>query len=362
MDIVTQAILGAACGQIICHRRLGKKALFWGAIGGIIPDLDIFIRTSDPFSGIIYHRGFTHSLFFAPLVSPLLGSLLWKFHKHDNSTESRKYLKDWILLLFLSLITHPLLDVFTTYGTQLLSPFSNHRFALHAVAIVDPFYTIPLLLPILWAFRDKTSLLTASRSATTLLILTTGYLLYTWYENQQALRLTAEQLSLERVTATKINAYPTMFQPYLRRIVIHTPQDIRIGYLTTWSPQTVNWHIYPSIQSPLIDKALNTREGRLWNWFTAGDIFPRLIHNPTKDSYTIELRDLRYGLPGESLIGMWSIQATFKSDGAQLEPFRWAKYSPKIDKQSIKNLLLASLGYSSPYFSKQEDLAERDEL
>ena len=92
---------------------------------------------------MVAHRGITHSIFFLPLLAPVLGEIAHRFDKKYN-----RWL--WTHLAFWALITHPLLDWQTAYGTQLLYPFSSHRFALDAVGIIDLFYTVPLIVAVVW--------------------------------------------------------------------------------------------------------------------------------------------------------------------------------------------------------------------
>src|SRR5919106_876172 len=144
MDPVTQGVLGAAFGQAAFAHRLGRRAVGWGALGGLAPDLDLLVIPAlGPLAEFRYHRGLTHALWFGPVVGSLLGWAVWRWHAR-RGREGGEGPGPWIGLFVLALFTHPLLDLFTTYGTQLLWPFSRHRFAIDAVAILDPLYTVPL--------------------------------------------------------------------------------------------------------------------------------------------------------------------------------------------------------------------------
>ena len=143
MDTATQALLGAVVGQATFSHKLGGRALLFGAAGGLIPDLDVLaVVTHGPFGEFIHHRGFTHSLWFGPVAGPILGWGIWHYYRWRGRTGpgepgERSRLSAWMGLMILALLTHPLIDIFTTYGTQLLAPFSRHRTALNAVGIVD---------------------------------------------------------------------------------------------------------------------------------------------------------------------------------------------------------------------------------
>jgi inner membrane protein len=144
VDSLTQLALGASLGEVALGRRVGRKAMAWGALAGTLPDLDVLaypLLTAA--QELRWHRGPTHSLFFAPLAAPLLGLLVaWIYrHRHDAHSDWR----GWAWLFFLALWTHPLVDWLTVYGTQLLWPLTDHPYELGALFIIDPLYTLPLL-------------------------------------------------------------------------------------------------------------------------------------------------------------------------------------------------------------------------
>ena len=141
MDSLTQIVLGAAVGEAVLGKKVGNKAILWGAIAGTIPDLDIFIRFfTDPITSMELHRGFSHSILFSVLLAPFLGWVASKIHYKTTQVNW----KDWAKLMFFSLVTHPLLDAHTNYGTQLFWPLEN-RVAYNNIFIADPFYTLPFL-------------------------------------------------------------------------------------------------------------------------------------------------------------------------------------------------------------------------
>lgn len=147
MDSITQFALGAALGELVAGKKIGNKAILWGGIAGTIPDLDILFN---PFFSELQklstHRGISHSLIFAFFMAPLLAWIMRKCYRKKEEITFRI----WLDIFFIGIFTHPLLDAFTLYGTQLFLPFSNYRVALNTIAIVDPGYTLPLLMGILF--------------------------------------------------------------------------------------------------------------------------------------------------------------------------------------------------------------------
>ncbi|RMG60748.1 MAG: metal-dependent hydrolase, partial [Calditrichaeota bacterium] len=142
MDTLTQITLGAAVGEAVLGRQVGNRAPLWGAVCGLVPDLDVLAAPFlDPASRLLFHRGPSHSITFALLLSGLLGP--WLARRYGNTGIPTR---QWLWLVFLATVTHPLLDCFTAYGTSLLWPFSSLRISWNTIFVVDPLYTVPLLL------------------------------------------------------------------------------------------------------------------------------------------------------------------------------------------------------------------------
>jgi inner membrane protein len=141
MDTLSQIALGAAVGVAVMGRKTALwKAALMGAVVGTLPDLDVLIKHGDPIRDMTFHRTESHALFYLTLVAPLLALIVAKLARE-------MYLfKHWWLAVWLVLVTHPLLDTMTIYGTQLALPFSDYPFGVGSVFIIDPLYTLPLLI------------------------------------------------------------------------------------------------------------------------------------------------------------------------------------------------------------------------
>lgn len=145
MDSITQVTLGAAVGEAYLGKKIGYRAAAWGALLGTLPDLDIIVNPFvDAVQQIYFHRSITHSFTFIILASPLLG---WAFSKLHSSLNV--HWKQWSLFTFWIFLTHILIDLPTTYGTQIFQPFTNGPFTTDAMFIVDPLVTVPLLIGLL---------------------------------------------------------------------------------------------------------------------------------------------------------------------------------------------------------------------
>lgn len=142
MDSITQAALGAAIGQAVLGKRIGPKSALAGALVATIPDLDVFLRLFyDSYDMLRIHRGISHSLLFGVVASLSLSFIFQRF----KLFKALSLLRLW-WFNGLCLVTHALLDLCTSYGTQLFLPFSDVRLGLDTVNVVDPIYTVPLLL------------------------------------------------------------------------------------------------------------------------------------------------------------------------------------------------------------------------
>lgn len=147
MDVLSQAVLGASFSQSFAKDKSKQlAAMLIGALAGMAPDLDVLIYSSnDPLLFLEFHRQFTHSLFFIPFGA-LLCALVFYHSAKGKLTFSQIY-----LFSFLGFSTHGLLDACTSYGTQIFWPFSNARIAWDIVSIVDPVFTIPILIGIIFS-------------------------------------------------------------------------------------------------------------------------------------------------------------------------------------------------------------------
>ena len=150
MDPLSQGTVGAAFAQSAADKNNIFKIGVIGFLAGLAPDLDVLIQSStDPILFLEYHRQFTHSLFFIPFGSLFVAFMLFPLFKKSMS------IKTVYFASFLGYATHGLLDACTSYGTQLFWPFSNERVTWNNISIVDPLFTIPVLILLVIAIKTK---------------------------------------------------------------------------------------------------------------------------------------------------------------------------------------------------------------
>lgn len=338
MDPLTQAALGAATGHALFHRQLGARAMALGAVAGAIPDLDAFWGLVEgPFGRLVSHRGMTHSLFFGPVVGSLAGWLWWRRERRRSpAPDEVPAVRYWIGLFVAALFSHPLLDWCTTFGTQLLAPFSRTRFSLDAIAIVDPAYSGILALGLLLAARAR-GLPDAGRYTGVALVASTAYLLVGLGVNSMAGQEARRQLTEAGIDGVEVHAFPTMLQLPHRRVVAITEQEVRVGFVSMWRPCPIEWGTVPRLRDARIDAVLASREGRIYAWFANGLLAAGISDG--EDGHRVRLVDLRYGYVPDPLQGLWGIDTRFDPSGQMLGPPARYDSRPDVSRASVARLL-----------------------
>lgn len=345
MDTLTQIALGATIGQAVGLRRLGRGAVLAGAAGGLVPDLDVLaVPLLGPLAEWQYHRGVTHSLFFGPLLAPAFGWLSWRYagwRRPADPAASPEAYATWTWVWLLALLTHPLLDLFTVYGTQLLAPLADTRFAIPAVAIIDPAYTVLLLAALVLGWRAAAP--RAVRAAAAALALSTLYLFFGWAQNDAAEHIARAQLAREGESTAAVQAYPSIFQPFLRRVVVERDDGVRVGFVSTLAPSQIRWTCLARPSDPRVAVVADSAAGRILTRFAAGRVWPRLV--PLDDgALEVRLTDLRYGFPGDTVAGWWGIEATVGADAALAAPPRRIQLTRELSWDAVRAVFRASAG------------------
>lgn len=283
MDSVTQAVLGAAVGGLCLGDRLGRRALLLGAAVGTIPDLDVLATPFlDPVAGLTAHRTYTHNLLFLALLTPLLGWLLARWQRRAEVSLGR-----WIAFCGWCLGSAVALDCFTSYGVPLFYPFSERAIAIASIAVVDPLYTLPLLLAVLAALGLKAD--ARRRALVTGLMLANVYLAASVLIKLHAARVFETELARQGIVERRLLAKPTFFNTLLWRGVAETEDAFWVGYYSLLDPdRRVSFRRFPKgreliegLEEKPAVRAVATATDGMFQAVRAGG---RLV-----------LRDLRYG-------------------------------------------------------------------
>ncbi|XCF05494.1 metal-dependent hydrolase [Tamlana crocina] len=287
MDSLTQIVLGAAVGEAVLGKKVGNKAMLYGAIAGTIPDFDVFAsHFTDTVTALSIHRGFTHSVVFSVLFAPIFGWLVSRIERH-------KSFKDWSWLFFWAFITHPILDTHTTWGTQLLWPL-DLRLAFKTIFVIDPLYTLPFLACLVLAmFQNKTS--HKRRFYNNLgLTLSTAYLVLTFLFKHMAISAFEEALINQNIDYDNIDVRPSPLNTVLWSANVDTKDAYLLANYSFFDTQPILFVNHQKNHDLLGSLAENEKVQRMIaiseEWFTI-----------TENEGDLYFNDLRFGLLGLNL-------------------------------------------------------------
>ena len=285
MDSLSQIALGAAVSVAALRKPIGNKQIkLWqaaaaGAVFGTLPDLDVLISHGDPISDMTLHRTESHSLFYLTLVSPLFAWLWVKLLRIPA------LFKQTLLAVWLVLLTHPLLDTLTIYGTQLALPFSDYPFGTGSVFVIDPLYTLPLLIGTgIALFNKKLSWNSVG------LALSSAYLLFGLVAQQWAYTEVKQQLATAGQNAEKLLVTATPFNTLLWRAVVIRDGEYLEGYYSLLDDSApMQWRSFTRDKSLIEQWKDNPAVARL-AWFSHG------FYQLEQKGNEVLLTDLRMGM------------------------------------------------------------------
>jgi len=282
MDSLTQIVLGAAVGEAVLGKKVGNKAMLYGAIAGTIPDLDVFAsHFTDTVSALSMHRGFTHSIVFSVIFGPVFGWLVSRY-------ESYKNFKGWAWLFFWAFITHPILDAHTTWGTQLFWPF-DLRLAFKTIFVVDPLYTAPFLVFLILAMRQKRTAKKRRLYNNIGLIVSSSYLILTFLLKWMAFNQFELALKNQNINYLQIDTRPSPLNTILWSANVETEDAYLLGHYSFFDSKPITFETYPKhhellgdlIQNEKVKHMISISEG----WYII-----------SKEKDTLFFNDLRFGL------------------------------------------------------------------
>lgn len=349
MDSFTQIALGAAVGEATLGKKVGNRAMVWGAFGGMLPDFDVFARFfTDEITALAFHRGFMHSIVFAIMAAfvlgwlvewlyssgtyrkkwykgsvtffilalfglivfglywilklssvlliggvlgLLLGGVIWVKYLSKESKDVVASKREWTMLFFLSIVTHPILDCFTAFGTQLFLPFSDTRVSWDNISVVDPLYTIPLALGVLIASffsRNNKNRRLANWIGITV---SCAYMAFTFHHKNQFEKIFLKSLAEEGIEYNRYMSSPTILQNYLWLGVAEGDTAYYHGYHTLMDDGTAieKFSVIPK-DHELIDHLKDEKSIQILKWFSKE--YYNVIER--RDG-RLQFNDLRYG-------------------------------------------------------------------
>ena len=281
MDSLSQAALGASVAGALAPAGHRGKAMLIGAGLGTLPDLDVFIDFGGAVENYTYHRGFSHSLFVLAPFSALLWLLLRRWWAPVREDPLR-----WLAAISLALLTHPLLDAHTAYGTQLFWPLTVPPTSWATLFIIDPLYTLPLLVGVLLAaFRRKAG----GMALRVGLAISTLYVGWSWMAQATVSRNVEDTLASMQLEDAPVFLTPTPLNTLLWRVVVLTDGGYLEGFDSLMIGEgTMRFTAYPSAVDAMEDAGDVWAVNRL-RWFARDFVKARI------DKDRLVISDLRMG-------------------------------------------------------------------
>jgi inner membrane protein len=286
MDSLTQATLGAAVGVAVMGRRRPVwQAALTGAVVGTLPDLDVFIDKGDAVRDMVLHRAETHALFWQLLATPLVAAAL------ALVTRSWADFRLWLVMVLAGFWTHALLDAMTIYGTRIALPFSDHPFGAGSLFIIDPLYTVPLLLGL--AVTGLSRARWRLRWNTAGLVVSTLYAGWSLAAQAHVVDRVMASTAAQGMTREQVLVTPTPFNTVLWRVVLVTDDHYAEGFYSLLDPLQDD--------PPQLRFAQHPRGGELESRtadFTSANMirdFSKGFYALSDDGERVRITDLRMG-------------------------------------------------------------------
>ena len=288
MDSLTHIVLGAAIGEAYLGKKIGRKAMLWGAVADTIPDFDVFASPCvSNAQQLLVHRGLTHSILFVTVISIILGILFKRWFKNADVSK-----REWTVLFLLGMFTHIIIDSFTSYGTGWFEPFSSYRVSFNSIFVADLFYTLPFLICVLIALIAKNSSSRRVKWNRFGLIISSLYLVFTlcnkFYINHRML----DGLNKKHIVTSDFVTTPTPLNNILWTAYAADSTGYWFGYYSLFDKTNDINYYHVNKKDYLLKPFENDKEVKLLKRFSKG-----YYCMSTHDS-AIYFNDIRFGQMG----------------------------------------------------------------
>jgi inner membrane protein len=252
MDSLTHIVLGAAIGELLAGRTLGKKALLIGAVANSLPDIDFVASFWLPTARDVWaHRGITHSLLFVAIMTPLLTLLSQRWLPNSGMTRRR-----WWVFFGIELFTHIFIDAFNAYGTGWFEPFSHWRVSFHVLFVADPFFSVWLAIAFVALLVLKAKHPARRKWAAAGLGLSILYLVYCMTNKIRIEEHAKQDLLAQHHSYTRFFSTPTPLNNWLWYIVAEDSGGFYTGYRSMFDHEATQFRFQPKatrLLKPFLD-------------------------------------------------------------------------------------------------------------
>jgi len=330
VDPVTQAALGGVMGELVLGRKLGWRGVAWGLGFGILPDLDLFLL---PFveeaERIRVHRGLSHSIFAMVVAALIFAKPLSLLHRRRGLTTKEA---GWFVFLVWS--THVLIDVFTSYGTQIYEPFSDERVAWSNFFIIDFFFTLPMLVGLIWVLFREPGSAGRRRIMWRAFSLSCLYVVFSFVMKLWAIDQIKTRLADEIPGGDVVSVAPTPFNTLLWRGLIETDEAYWATYWSPFDEKPGKYEFIPK-QWDLLKKFEGQDHFESLKWFSKGHWVAREL-----DDGKLVLVDVRFGEMRDLEEGKISPRFRWHLYFDEAGVMRAPRYVEEIDPKPMLGLLL----------------------
>ncbi len=267
MDSLTHIVLGAAIGDRVLGKKIGRKAAWIGALAKTFPDFDLlYSGLNDPRKYVLYHRSYTHSFFIELLTAFPMAFLFYLLFKKKIAY------REWLLLWIICLWGHSLVDIFTNYGTRIFLPFSKQLVSLNNIAIADLFLTLPILILVIIGLIYKNNSLYRNRWINASLIYAVCYFGMTFVNKAIADSHFKKSLESNQLISKGYMSNPTILNNILWYSLVNTDSTLLIGeYSLLQHTDSIHWMSFPIQKNMLTNHP--SEDARMLEWFSQGFYF-----------------------------------------------------------------------------------------
>lgn len=286
MDSLTQFTLGAAISALCLGKKLGpRKAALLGGVLGTIPDLDVLLPFDDPVDAFVLHRGWTHSVFVHAAATPVVGEILVRTIGALRESRARVW-----LTVFLCFSTHAIIDAMTVYGTRIFWPFYPDPVGVGSIFIIDPLYTVPLLIVVIWALASGNWTPRLKRGLTAALVFSTAYMGLSVVLQENAERRAEAIFAKAGIDASNVFAIAGPFNTVVWKIIGQQDDRYHNLYLSLFDDDNqARFYTHPT--RPDLTACLNGVDAfEKLRWFSRGYFRTALVDKK------VIVSDLRMGL------------------------------------------------------------------
>lgn len=234
-------------------------------MAGTFADLDVLANPLiDEVIQLTWHRGYSHSILINLVAAPLLAWLMHRLY------QVRTQFKEWLIFMLIALQASIWLDAFTVYGTQLLQPFSDYPFGFNSISIVDPLFTVPLLIAVIIALllrrENRTRRLLTGIALTFCAVYLGATLGFKTHINAVA----EEAFAKQGITVERYMTAPTIFNSVLWRIMGEVEDGYWVGYHSLLDEHDELTFAFVTRNDSLLASVRGSRAYNVLMWFSQG--------------------------------------------------------------------------------------------